>query len=54
MQCMSCSLSFQEDGEHPKVNPTLDILLSLCSGIMRGTLTFWQCTDLLYNLNKLC
>lgn len=54
MQRMSYSLSFQNDGQHSKVNPTLNILLSLYSGSMRGTLTLWQRIDLLYNLDKLC
>lgn len=36
MQCKLCSLSFQEDGDHAKVNPTLDVLLSLCSGSVRA------------------
>lgn len=50
---MSRSLSFQEEAEHPNVTPTLDILLSLCSESVRGTLTLRQCTDLLHNLNNL-
>lgn len=42
MQFKLCSLSFQEYEEHFKVNPTLDILLSLYSASVRAmVLIYW-------------